>query len=169
MARPKIATPPEIKEAAVEDYRRGVPIKVIAQKYGFTPATISIWAKAAKLPRRARGIQPTAQPSDRDRAIIRRAREVAIKDVAKEFKMTRARVWSIRSDWSKAGWQEPLPWKVGDTIEWAGDLFRVLRVDSEKRGAVRTEGGKIIDPFAWRFRGRSARQAVDNPNRHACN
>ena len=155
--RPLIVTDPEIRAAAVEDYCNHVPLKVIAKKYGFTPATISIWAKAANVKRRARGIQPTDCPSDRDRAIIRRSREVAIKDVAKEFKMTRARVWSIRSNWKKAGWQEPLPWKVGDTIEWAGERFRVLRVDNEKRGAVRTEGGKTIDPFAWRYQGVSAK------------
>lgn len=165
--RPLVETPPETRLAAVEDYREGVPLKVIAEKYGFTVATISIWAKAANVERRSRGIQPTTVPSDRDRSIIRRAREVQVNQVAKEFRMTRARVWSIRTNWKKAGWVEPMPWKVGDTILWANERLKVVRIDDEKRGAVRTTDGKLIDPFTWKFKGKTARRVLASQNGHA--
>lgn len=164
--RPLVETPVATRKAAVEDYRKGVPLKVIADKYGFTPATISIWAKAANVERRPRGIQLGDTPSDRDRAIIRRAREVSINQVAKEFRMTRARVWSIRVLWKRRGWNEPMPWKAGDTIEWAGERLKVLRVDDEKRGAVKTAAGMTIDPFVWKYRGKTARK-VSATNGHA--
>lgn len=154
--RPLIATPLSTRKAAVEDYLKKVPLKVIGAKYGFTEATISIWAKLDGAARRKRGIQVTATPSERDRLIIRRAREVPINQVAKEFGMTRARVWSIRTIWKKRGWVEPMPWKAGDTIEWAGKKLKVLRVDDEKRGAVKTADGHVIDPFIWKFRGKTA-------------
>jgi hypothetical protein len=157
MGRPLVETPPAVKAAAVKDYRRKMPLKVIGAKYGFTEATISIWAKRASVERRKRGIQVTDTPSERDRLIIRRAREVPINQVAKEYHMTRARVWSIRTNWKKRGWVEPLPWKAGDTIEWAGEQLTVLRVDDEKRGAVQTANGYQIDPFLWKFTGRTAR------------
>ena len=153
--RPLVETPPEVRAAAVADYLRRVPLKVIAEKYGFTPATISVWARAANVARRPRGIQPPKQPSDRDRAVIRRSREVSINQVAKEFRITRARVWAIRTKWKKAGWVEPLPWKVGDTVEWRGEHLKVLRIYDEKRGAVKLSNGQMIDPFAWKFKGRS--------------
>ena len=154
--RPLVKTPLSTRKAAVEDYRKKVPLKVIGAKYGFTEATISIWAKLASVERRKRGIQVTDTPSERDRLIIRRAREVPINQVAKEYHMTRARVWSIRTNWKKRGWVEPMPWKAGDTIEWAGERLTVLRVDDEKRGAVQTEAGSVVDPFIWKFRGKTA-------------
>lgn len=160
MGRPLVETPPAVRAAAVEDYRKGVALKVIAAKYDFTPATISIWAKTAKVPRRPRGIQLTSTPSDRDRAIIRRVREIPVNAVAKEYHMTRARVWAIRNFWKKRGWIEPMPWGPGDTIEWAGEPLKVLRVDNEKRGAVQTANGYRIDPFLWKFRGRTARKLL---------
>ncbi len=158
MARPIIPTPPKTRLAAVEDYRNKLPLKVIAAKHGFTPATISIWAKAAQITRRSRGIQRTTVPSERDRLIIRRARELPINQVAKEFRKSRARVWSIRTYWRRAGWVEPLPWQVGDTVEWAGQPLKVVRIDDEKRGAVRTAAGALIDPFAWKLKGQSVRR-----------
>lgn len=163
MGRPLVETPPAVRAAAVEDYRKRLPLKIIAAKYEFTEATISIWAKLASVERRKRGIQLTDTPKDRDRLIIRRAREIPINQVAKEFGMTRARVWSIRTNWKKRGWVEPMPWKAGDTIEWAGEKLKVLRVDDEKRGAVKTAAGSVIDPFIWKFRGKTARliQAVN--------
>ena len=157
MGRPIVETPPATREAAVADYAHGVKLRVTAEKYGFTIATISIWARAAGLPRRPCGIQKTSTPSDRDRAIIRRAREVAINQVAKEYHMTRAGVWSIRNKWRLAKWVEPLPWKVGDTVEWAGTPLKVLRIYDEKRGAVCTLRGKVIDPFRWKLNGTSLR------------
>jgi len=169
MGRPTIPTPPETRAAAVADYRNKLPLKLIAARHGYTPATISIWARAAKIERRPRGIQLSDTPSDRDRAIIRRAREVPINQVAKEFRLTRARIWSIRKKWREAGWVEPLPWKAGDWIEWAGVRFRVLRVDDERRGAVKTESGETVDPFTWRFKGHYSRLAMAGSNWVALN
>lgn len=162
MGRPLVKTPPAVRAAAVENYKEKLPLKIIAEKYGFTPATISNWAKLANVDRRPRGIQVTDTPSDRDRAIIRRAREVPINQVAKEYRMTRARVWAIRNFWKKRGWIEEMSWKTGDTIEYAGARLKVLRVDNEKRGAVKTSDGSIIDPFFWKFSGKNTRLVLDS-------
>ena len=160
MGRPSIKTPLAVKTAAIGNYKAGLLLEVIAEKYSFTPATISNWAEEAGLPRRPRGIRRPVTPSDRDRLIIRRAREIPINAVAREFRMTRARVWSIRTNWKKAGWVEPMPWNVGDTITWAGELLKVVRIDDEKRGAVKTANGITLDPFKWKFNGRTARMLM---------
>ncbi len=169
MGRPAIKTPPAVRAAAVGDYKEGLLLKVIAEKFGFTPATISIWAQEAGLPRRPRGIRRTVTPSDRDRLIIRRAREIPINAVAGEFRMTRARVWSIRTNWKRAGWVEPMPWNVGAIIDWAGELLKVVRIDDEKRGAVRTANGITLDPFEWKFKGKTARMLMRSQGGNALN
>lgn len=98
----------EKKKAAVEDYKNGRPCKSIAQEYGRSEATISSWARQAGCPKRPRGSRSPATPSDRDQRILRRRREgIRVKQVAKEFSLSVATIFSVSKKW--AAWVEPPP------------------------------------------------------------
>ena len=98
----------EKKKAAVEDYKNGRPCKSIAQEYGRSEATISSWARQDGCPKRPRGSRSPATPSDRDQRILRRRREgIRVKQVAKEFSLSVATIFSVSKKW--AAWVEPPP------------------------------------------------------------
>ena len=98
----------EKRKAAVEDYKNGRPCKSIAQEYGRCEATISSWARQAGCPKRRRGSRSPSTPSDRDQRILRRRRErIPADQVAKEFSLSRATIFSVCKKW--VAWVEPPP------------------------------------------------------------
>lgn len=95
-----------IKESAVADFRNGLPRKLIAEKYGYSEATISGWARQAGCPKRPRGSRLPTTPSDRDQQILRRRRDgIPVKQVASEFRLSVATIFNVCKKW--VAWIEP--------------------------------------------------------------
>src|ERR1044072_3567689 len=108
MSRPKVATPMEVIESALEDYtNRSLLVKDIAAKYGVTEPTIVYWVmkfgEERGIELRGPGCRPRAVPTVRDRRILRRASEVPYDIVAEEFGTTRQRIGRIVSIWRERG------------------------------------------------------------------
>jgi hypothetical protein len=62
----------ELKARAVEEYRRGEALKVIAIRHRVSASTVSLWAAGAGLERRRRGCRIKVRPEARDIAIFLR-------------------------------------------------------------------------------------------------
>jgi hypothetical protein len=127
----------KVKVKALRDYRRNEPLKVIAIRYGYSPATISLWAKAAGIKRRTQGCRIKHWPSETDMQIVEEVRAVrdgrpTLEEIGKRWNMSRANVHRIFHTWKD--WHPP-------SHDFApGDRVRFLRRDYEVVTAGPIEG-----------------------------
>ena len=127
----------KVKVKALRDYRRGEPLKVIAIRYGFSPATISLWAKGSGIKRRKQGCRIKLWPSEVDLQIVEEVRAVVdgkptLEEIGDRWQMSRANVHRIFHTWKD--------WTPPSTDFAPGDRVRFLRRDYEVVQAGPMEG-----------------------------
>ncbi len=132
----KIMKPVEIKEAALADYKRNEPLKVIAKRYNLLPGTVSLWGRKAKIKRRRRGTRLKEMPSERDMDIVARVRAAlggipTLAEIGKNYPvrtggtLSRSGVHRVYHRWKD--WKPTAPFEVDDIVRHAGHDYLVLR------------------------------------------
>lgn len=98
--KPKIRYSASLKRKALTDYQSGkMTVCKIAKKYRVCPATLTVWAKRAKVPLRRRGRRRMAGPTSRQRAILGLAGIVNYDLIGKKFGITKQGVSRIVRRW----------------------------------------------------------------------
>lgn len=122
-----------MKAQALEEYRRGERLKVIAIRYRVSAATVSLWAAGAGLARRRRGCRIKVRPDARDLEIVNAVRAVVdgkptLAEIGKRwgwhFYMSRANVHRIYHKWKD--WKPTMPFQAGDIIRFKHRVYRVV-------------------------------------------
>jgi hypothetical protein len=119
----------KLKAQALEDYRRGDPLKVIAIRYRVSIATVSLWAAGAGLARRRRGPRIKVRPDARDLEIVNAVRAVVdgkptLAEIGKRWGTTRANVHRIFHTWKN--WEPTVPFTPGDIVRFQRRDFEVV-------------------------------------------
>lgn len=130
----------KVKAKVLQDYRRNEPLKVIAIRYGYSPSTISLWAKAAGIKRRTRGCRIKYWPSEADMLIIDEVRAIrdgkpTLTEIGKRWGMSKANVHRIYRTWKD--WVPPsMDFVPGDRVRFLCRDHEVVSADPIK-GVVR--------------------------------
>ena len=109
-----------VKARALQDYLRGDRLKDIAIRYGTSTTAISLWAKAAHLPRRVQGCRYKGWPDKEDYAIVMAVKAVrngspTLEEIGRRFgNKSRAGIHRIWAKWKN--WVPRMPYKKGDRI-----------------------------------------------------
>lgn len=119
----------KVKAKALRDYRRGEPLKVIAIRYGCSPASISLWAQSAGLERRQQGCRLKDWPDDTDLEIVEAVRAVrdgkpTLTEIGERWHMSRANVHRIYHRWKD--WKPSVQFKPGDKVRFMRRDYEVL-------------------------------------------
>jgi transposase len=123
----------QVKAKALEDYRRGDPLKAIAIRYGVSVATVSLWAKAAGLERRRQGCRFKLRPEERDMEIVNAVRAVVdgkptMAEIGRRWGwhlyMSRSNVHRIYHKWKD--WKPTVPFESGDIIRFKHRDYEVV-------------------------------------------
>ena len=119
----------ETKAKALMDYRRNDPLKVIAIRYGYSVASVSLWAKSAGLERRRQGCRIKDWPRDIDLKIVDEVRAVVdgtptLAEIGKRWHMSRSNIHRIYKTWKH--WTPKVPFKPGDIIRFERRDYRVI-------------------------------------------
>jgi transposase-like protein len=167
----------KVQVQIVQDYKEKLPnglhrytLKEIARKYEVSLSTVNNLARTARCQGRPHGGREQTVPTPRilkilrdstepgisldevgrrnPRCLVRRGKSVAV-PLTKQRVSEIIRTWSRKLDMTKIHGRG---FKPGDQIEWADQIYTVLRYDSSRQGAVRegtTDQGQVIDPFLW--------------------
>ena len=143
----------EIRQKAVQDYRRGDRIEAIAQRYGVTVGAISTWAKNANVKRRTQGCRVKDRPNPRELEIVaamlaKHNGRPTFDEVGKQFGMPRQGVHRIFHRWKH--WVRGAPFKKGDHVRFQGRDYEVLKPDTSE-GKVRDLKNGEVTRISWRI------------------
>ncbi len=150
---------------ALDEYEnRKVTTQVIADKYGISTATLTVWAKKAGMKLRQRGRKKQDKPTPRQMEIIRLASVYRYEQVGERFGMKKQSIHRIVKRWRS--WSGTLtrkaPFDPGDLLLWRGK--RLIVIDANHTdGTLREEKtGKTIVNFPWNG-GRMPKKIGINP------
>jgi hypothetical protein len=123
--------PDSVKLKAINDFRRGDPLRDIAARYDISEGSVSLWAKAAGLPPRRQGCRRKTRPSRIDWEIVLAVRKVRngkpkLEEIGQRFGgMTRAGVHRIYQKWKN--WDPTPPFDKGDVVRFRSSDYRVVK------------------------------------------
>jgi len=145
--------------SALADYKANKKTtKQIAKEKGVSKSTVSVWARKARISKRAKGRRPYDQPSVEHRKILELVETLPMKEVGRRLGgMTKQNVHRVCKRW--AGWvptKKP-PFKSGDLIKWSNEYFIVVEAGLTS-GVVRNAGGQLIRNFHWRMTGKNRKE-----------
>lgn len=145
--------------AALSDYVNHPELftKDIAEKYGISTATLTVWAAHAGITLRSRGLHKQDMPTVRQRQILEMAALYSYEKVGEHFGISKARVGAVVKRWK--GWKIPLvpPFKTGDILLWRNKRRkeRLTVIDAGLLwGTVKDASGRILRAFTWNTKGR---------------
>src|SRR4051812_41622740 len=81
------------------------PVREIADKYGVSKGTLTVWAKNAGFKLRGRGRDKQTEPNMRTRKILERAAVATQEQAGKKFGVTKQRVSKLMRRWKH--WKKP--------------------------------------------------------------
>ncbi|HEV7926545.1 MAG TPA: hypothetical protein VGR14_14390 [Verrucomicrobiae bacterium] len=91
-----------VKQWAIRAYIEGkLRLREIAQEAKVSIATVSLWAKAAEIPRRCRGRRELAKPSRLHDQILEALKTTSYAAVGRKFAMAKSQVWAIAKRWER--------------------------------------------------------------------
>lgn len=110
-----------VKAKALDEYRRGDVLALIAARHGVSVATISLWALSAGLERRKQGCRKKTRPSDRDILIVNAVRAVVdgkptLAEIGKRWNTSRGNVHRIYHKWKNWTPDAPPAPKIGLSV-----------------------------------------------------
>jgi hypothetical protein len=145
--------------AALSDYVNHPELftKDIAERYGISTATLTVWATNAGITLRSRGLHKLDVPTVRQREILELAALHSYEKVGEQFGISKARVGAVVKRWK--GWKVPIapPFKPGDIILWRNKhrKERLIVIDAGLlRGTVKDASGRTLRAFTWSTAGR---------------
>lgn len=145
---------------ALADYKANTKTtKQIAKEKGVSKSTISVWARKARLTKRAKGRRPYTEPSVAHRKILSLVETLPMEVVGTKLGMTKQNVHRVCKRWR--GWvpaKKP-PFKEGDAIKWNGQFFIVVQAGITA-GIVRDASGALIRNFHWRMTGKGGKECL---------
>jgi len=105
---------------ALADYqKREMTTDEIAAKHGISGATLTVWAKKARLPLRGRGRRQIQEITSRNKLIVELAETLTFEATGRSFGISRQRVWRIVKRW------KPVICPLTDD-DLTGDIERVI-------------------------------------------
>lgn len=125
----------------------------IADKYGVSMSTLTVWARKAGVKLRGRGRTKQTQPDSNTRRILEAAEVMPQEVVGRQFGgVTKQRISKILKRWQN--WRKPdrSPFVTEDVIRWKGKHFKVLQ-PGPLFGKVVNEHGEIMHNFYWHMGG----------------
>jgi len=163
-----IVHPDSVVKAALSDYvnQPNLFTKDIAEKYGVSTATLTVWATNAGIALRSRGLHKLDVPTARQRQILELAAIYSYEKVGKRFGISKARVGAIVKRWK--GWKvliEP-PFKPGDILLWRNKRKkeRLTVIDAGiTHGTLLDSKGRTLRAFTWNTGGRLPKKIGVDP------
>jgi hypothetical protein len=159
--------------AALSDYVNHPELftKDIADRYGISTATLTVWATNAGVTLRSRGLHKMDMPTTRQRQILEMAALYSYEKVGEHFGISRSRVSAVVKRWK--GWKVPIvpPFKPGDILLWRNKRRkeRLIVVDAGlTRGTVKDESGRTLRAFTWSSKGRLPKKIGVDPKYTIC-
>lgn len=146
---------------ALKDYANTErPTKDIAEQYGVSASTLTVWAKKQGIQLRGRGRACQRQPDARTCEILEAAESLVLEDVGNMFGMSKQRVSKILRRWK--GWKKPkdTPFEPGEQIVWKDQVFTVIQ-GGPIFGKVQNDKGEVIHNFYWTMNGYQAVRKSD--------
>lgn len=140
----------EIMAQALKDYQDpSIHTDVIADKYGVSTSTLTVWAKRANLTLRKRGRKAQSMPSAKHQRIIQLAQLYSYEQVGQEFGLHKQAVHRIVTRWKD--WVKPktAPFSPGDVVKWDGDDLTVIDASFERGILVSASKNKVFRNFVW--------------------
>lgn len=138
--------------SALTDYKANKKTtKQIAKEKGVSKSTVSVWARKARLSKRAKGRRPYETPSVEHRKILALVESLPMKEVGRRLGgMSKQNVHRVCKRW--ADWVPPkkAPFKPGDAIKWNNEFYIVVDANVTS-GTVRNAAGQLIRNFHWRM------------------
>ncbi len=92
----RLAAKRRLREEALAAYRdTTAPLKLIAERFGRSPATIVNWAKAAGLPGRHRGRPRRTEPTDEQKGVLRKIGTAPLRVLGKQVGWSKQAVHAL--------------------------------------------------------------------------
>jgi len=163
-----ISHPANVKTAALAEYvdQPETYTKAIADKYGISTATLTVWATNAGIPLRSRGLHKLDMPTVRQRQILEMAALYSYEKVGEQFGVSKARVGAIVKRWKNFKVSGEPPFKPGDIILWRKKhkTERLTVIDAGvTHGMVQDSKGRRLRAFPWNSGGRMPRKIGVDP------
>jgi len=143
---------------ALADYKANrKTTKQIAAEKGVSKSTISVWARKARLSKRAKGRRPYTEPSVAHRKILSLVERMPMEQVGLKLGMTKQNVHRVCKRWKDHVPAKKPPFEEGDAIKWNGQYYIVIQAGITS-GIVRDAKGAILRNFHWRMTGKGGKE-----------